>query len=121
MRCFAFGGHQVAGELKPTDGARTRLNRVFAVLSVVLGTACFALGIWARLGKSDWVKSGGPWIVGLWVLAPPIFFWCDWVFFAPDDGAERDRIKHTHDLSRNIWVALTAVLISLFGITWPFD
>jgi hypothetical protein len=56
-------------------------------------------------------------VTAFWALGPPVFFWLDWVMFAgrmEDD--EREIAKHTHDLARNIWLGLLAILIyALFG------
>jgi hypothetical protein len=40
-------------------------------------------------------------------ILPADFFWIDWVCFSNEltDEASRDFAKHTHDLSRNIWIA----------------
>ena len=46
-------------------------------------------------------------LVVVWALAPPVFFWVDWVVFCRGLTAEEKNVaKHTHDLSRNIWLAL---------------
>ena len=56
-------------------------------------------------------------IVGVWVLLPPIWFWVEWVWVSRQiDEKERGRIKHMHDLARNIWIALVAILVGLFDI-----
>src|SRR5262249_51244303 len=103
------------------DGAtlRDNLNTIFAIVSTVLGVASVGYGAWLRRRKDDVTRRRrGPFIVGFWVIAPPIFFWCDWVFLA-HDPATQEGIKVTYDLSRNIWVAFTVVLVALFGIKWP--
>jgi hypothetical protein len=86
-----------------------------AVLSLVCA-AVFQL----RNIQDHWF---GKLVVGVWVLLPPIFFWCDWVFFCTFTGddatAKLDRAKHTHDLSRNIWLGFVIVLGVLFGIKLP--
>lgn len=62
----------------------------------------------------SWV---GPVVVGLWVLLPPIWFWSEWVWFSRSlSHDERERVQHLHDLSRNIWLAVIAVLITLFDL-----
>lgn len=49
--------------------------------------------------------------LAFWIFVPPLFFWIDWVFFCNGLQAdEREIAKHTHDLSRNIWLALVAIL-----------
>jgi hypothetical protein len=76
----------------------------------------------ASLGYAACVGAGAPdlckrWIVGFWVLVPPVYFWCDWQFFCSAIPRTKiDSVKHVHDLARNIWVALVVVLIALFDI-----
>jgi hypothetical protein len=64
----------------------------------------------------------GKFLIGFWGLVPPLFFWVDWVwlcsYLAPNDP-EREVAKHTHDLSRNIWIALVAILAILFAVRFP--
>jgi hypothetical protein len=58
-------------------------------------------------------------VVGFWVLVPPVWFWFEWYYLCRQlPLGERDRIKHLHDLARNIWLALVAVLVVLFGLDW---
>jgi hypothetical protein len=72
-------------------------NGILGALGALAGIACVALG--------------------LWVIVPPIFFWWDWFLFCDGfDENQRDEVKHTHDLSRNIWVALVAVLLVLYNL-----
>lgn len=70
----------------------------------------FTLGPWTH-------DQLGMFLIGFWAVVPPLFFWLDWVLFcsrlAPSDPA-REVAKHTHDLSRNIWLALVGVLAVLF-------
>ncbi len=59
-------------------------------------------------------------LVGFWVLAPPVWFFFEWVCLCkklPPD--ERDRIKHLHDLARNIWLALVIVLAAILNYDYP--
>ena len=56
-------------------------------------------------------------LVFLVLFLPPIFLWWDWVHFCDDlDDRAKDDAKHTHDLARNIWLALTVILIALFDM-----
>ena len=53
-----------------------------------------------------------------WLLIPPVFFWLDWVVFSRNfTPAQREVAQHTHDLSRNVWLALVASLVAIFGLT----
>jgi hypothetical protein len=61
-------------------------------------------------------------IVGFWVLVPPMFFWFDWVVLCPYlhlGDTELEQVAHTHELSRNIWLAVIVLLGATFGLGWP--
>jgi hypothetical protein len=80
------------------------------------------LSVWAALDESSQLgapdhKTLGKFIVAFWAIVPPVFFWWDWVHFCRDmkpDAPERDVAKHTHDLARNIWLGVVAVLTFAF-------
>ncbi|MEM7477968.1 MAG: hypothetical protein AAF483_23525 [Planctomycetota bacterium] len=57
-------------------------------------------------------------IVAIWIIAPPIFWWWDWVRYSGKNPEKdvRDDAKHTQELSRNIWFALAVILIAAFEI-----
>jgi hypothetical protein len=57
-------------------------------------------------------------VIGFWAIVPPLFFWIDWVMFLPGE-ADREVAKHTHDLSRNIWLALVVTLALIFEVKLP--
>jgi hypothetical protein len=82
------------------------------------------------IGLATWIHSAypalprpQPWqtvsyvLVGIWVLCPPIFFWLEWVLWTP--VSEQETTKHTHDLARNIWLALIVILAVILDIKWP--
>jgi hypothetical protein len=69
-------------------------------------------------------------VIGSWALLPPIFFWADWVFYFEHGDTDqaitdalhaalRDIAKHSHDLARNIWLGLLAILYVLFALKLP--
>ena len=62
-------------------------------------------------------------IVGFWVIVPPVFLWLDWILYCLKIGDERfrDDAQHTHNLARNIWLALVLILVSLFDLTGKFS
>jgi hypothetical protein len=102
---------------------RNRLNIGLGGIGAILGI----LSLWAGSdATSKWPFAShetlGSWLVAFWVLVPPLYFWIDWVGFCSYMGADddnRDVAKHTHDLSRNIWLGLIAVLTVLFKISIP--
>lgn len=98
------------------------VRRLYTWLGGLVG---LVFGVWS-LHKAIFADSTfrsythqqlGNYLVGFWVLAPPIFFWIDWVLFCRGmDEKEQEVVIHTHDLSRNIWLALIAILTVLFNI-----
>jgi hypothetical protein len=94
--------------------ARSFYNGLGAVVSVAFAV----LSLLAVYFKDclPWALSAstaGKIIVATWAIAPPVFFWIDWVIFCasmPMDSKEREVAKHTHDLSRNIWLGLLGVV-----------
>jgi hypothetical protein len=45
----------------------------------------------------------------------------EWVYYRDQITAkdDRDELQHTHDLARNVWLALVVVLVVLFNLEWP--
>ena len=95
-------------------------DKVVTALAWVSGIAGFASVVIAVLHRANILTVCNPLkltIIGEWVLMPPIWFWVEWVSVSRQiDEQERERIKHMHDLARNIWVALVAILVGLFDI-----
>jgi hypothetical protein len=94
----------------------TLASIVFAVVSILAALNPHSrVGPW--LDHQAWAKV----IVAVWAVGPPVFFWVDWVHYLKNEAAEADSrkiAKHTHDLARNIWLGLLAVLsLSFFKIT----
>jgi hypothetical protein len=85
------------------------LSMTFAIVSVLAAINPHSK-LWTLLDHQNW----GRLIVAVWTIAPPVFFWIDWVCFLPADAGEREVAKHTHDLARNIWLGLLAVVTYAF-------
>jgi hypothetical protein len=97
---------------------RRRYNYICGALGVLFGvlSLCAAFIASPTMGH-DSREQLGKFVVGFWVLIPPIFFWVDWVKYSRGLSKDQlDKVKHTHDLSRNIWLALVVLLVSLFDI-----
>lgn len=98
--------------------SRNIFNWIFGVASVVVAIWSISLAMDPVSTIFSWDhKKTGYALVALWGLAPPVFFWVDWVWFCR--GLTKDQLdvaKHTHDLSRNIWLALLAFLAILFEV-----
>jgi hypothetical protein len=92
-------------------------------LAMVAFTAVAAIGhfnggSWTPFGAWDvFGKNTGKVLVAIWVLFPPVFLWGDWLLYWPTlDKDAQDAAKHLHDLSRNIWLGLVAVLVATYGL-----
>ncbi|HEY0455338.1 MAG TPA: hypothetical protein VGE41_03125 [Verrucomicrobiae bacterium] len=83
---------------------------------LALVSVCTAL-YWRAQAASKETRTYGYILIGFWVLAPPIWFWVEWVFLTKPHM--ENRVKHTHELARNIWLALIVVLAAILGIKWP--
>jgi hypothetical protein len=62
------------------------------------------------------------WLLGLWVILPPIWFFVEFQFLHPnmaDDLFELSRVKQAQDLGRNIWLAFAVVLAAIVGVKLP--
>jgi hypothetical protein len=60
-------------------------------------------------------------LLGVWVLAPPIWFWYEYYFlysnYAPTSPATKpplEEFKHGQDQSAKIWLALVTLLFGLY-------
>ncbi len=91
--------------------SRDRFNFWGGIAAIGLGVISVGL----LLSKNGMTKETadivGKVVVAVWAVAPPAFFWIDWVYFCnrlPPD--EQEVAKHTHDLARNIWLGLLGVM-----------
>ncbi len=91
----------------------TWVSAGFAVLSIIAA-------IVIRCNYPEAVNTGYI-LVLFWVLAPPVWFFFEWAVLCPNDltPEESSRIKHLHDLGRNIWLALVIVLAAILNYDYP--
>jgi hypothetical protein len=103
------------------EDVRDYLNIISGAVGVVFALAA----LWAGLDESSkWMFASheelGSYLLAIAFVVPPVYFWIDWVwlcsFMAANDG-RRGVAKHTHDLARNIWLGLIAILAVLFKIS----
>lgn len=87
-----------------------------------LGSALAAIGLFAALASLfgtltartslGWDVFRGV-VLGVWILAPPAWIMFEYAYFYPDgafDERTRSHVVHTHDLLRNVWAAVSAML-----------
>ena len=103
--------------------------RVVAVIAVAAAAASLYIALRLRdslTGRSPnsqwWHRPLAYWLIGMWVLVPPIWFFFEFEFLHPlahSDGDEFTRLKHAQDLASKIWVALVVALAAAMNIKWP--
>jgi hypothetical protein len=99
---------------------RSKYNWIVGVFASVLGPVSLYVALKQSIAF-DFCSRGcvGKSLLAVWLLIPPVFFWMDWVVFSRNLTApEREVAQHSHDLSRNIWLALVASLVVIFGLTF---
>jgi hypothetical protein len=70
---------------------------------------------YGMLLRSRWAYA----MVGSWVAIPPLWFLWEYIHFRPPEGIKDERMRHLHDLCRNIGLALVVILVAIVGIPWP--
>jgi hypothetical protein len=96
-----------------TDKAHPGL---FHFVPITLAAASLIYAFWIYPSHKEnrlWVNI----IMAFWSLIPPLYSWLDWRLFGRDMyGDEARYVTHLHDLGRNLWLAMVAVLAYAFGI-----
>lgn len=83
---------------------------VFAIASLLIASGWYKWPL-------KYFRGYETYILAFWVIVPPVWFWVDWVFLCDGLRPEKlDQIKHTHELARNIWLAMVSVLAYQFRI-----
>jgi hypothetical protein len=89
---------------------------VAAILLLILSFSYCALRGWMPINQP--VKQMLEKIlVALWLAVPPVWFWFEWSLCTNKLAApEKEDLKHSHELSRNLWAAIVILLtLCLFG------
>jgi hypothetical protein len=90
--------------------SRDKVVTITAWTSVLLAVASLALAFELRTTWSSYKQPWGYVLLGLWALGPPMWFMAEYSFLPPSEGHQNDRVKHLHDLARNLWLAFAVVL-----------
>ena len=101
---------------------RSQFNLFFTLFSASLAVFSLFIAYKIYFGSNYYIYciegiKLGKVLVAIWVIGPPVFFWFDWVIFCKSlPTSEKEDAKHTHDLGRNIWLALVGILAVAVGI-----
>ena len=79
-----------------------------------------AYSLWSayQIRRTGTCDATGYGILGFWAIAPPVWFLTEYYYWPPDKNDE-ERVRHLHELSRNIWIAMVIVLAQVMGAKWP--
>jgi hypothetical protein len=89
--------------------------KVVEPLTFILVLTSLAFALYIRFCDKSSLNPYGYIVLGLWLLVPPAWFLYEWTLCRTFDESERGRIKHFHELCRNLWLALVIVLAAIMG------
>lgn len=99
---------------------RDEALKIVVPLSGTLAIGSLAFATFVRFCQPALLKPYGYIMLGLWALIPPVWFIYEWTLSRTLGTVEQDRIKHFHDLARNLWLALILALAAIMGAENPF-
>ena len=77
------------------------------------------LGFWEfgeGFQKGDHVKYLQAFVLSVWIVVPPIWFWFEFFYLYKKENPkpDLDEFKHGQDQSSKIWLALVTVLLGMY-------
>lgn len=109
-----LGGALVACDWKTTRTWVGGLATAAIIGSVIYG---FCRGLWVGFDPQKPTKVHQAYVLGLWILLPPIWFWLEYFFLYKDEGTavvKLEAFKHGQEQSAKIWLALVTLLAGLY-------
>src|SRR6266849_3306809 len=85
----------------------------------LLGSLVLAFFGWGEKVESRGIKIGQVFVLVFWTLAPPIWFWFEYIFlfrraFPHANENSLNALKTQQDLSSKIWIATASALLILY-------
>ena len=110
--------HRDAGRPVARGAKAQRVHSIATLVAVFFAMLTFVLVMTLRERVT--------WMVGLWTIAPPVYFFFEYLIMLrrapnePDEElkARREDAKVFYDLARNVWAAFTLILIFLVKKAW---
>ena len=102
--------------------ARHARTTVIKRISIISGASAVVSLILASLLRTVWCFAKSPWgyvLLTIWVIAPPLWFFLEYLWWPPAAGHADERTRHFHDLARNLWLALVVILGVIMEIPFP--
>ncbi len=83
------------------------INIVLAGIGVLFAVICFI-----SADAIEWIKKT---LVAVWILVPPVYFYIEWVFlYEESDEYPLGKFQYSQKLARDVWLAITAILIAIY-------
>lgn len=83
------------------------INIIIAIVGIVFALYC--------LSSTTSEKSTKEALVAIWLLAPPVYFYIEWVFlYKESDKYPLAKFQYSQKLAGNIWLGVSAILIALY-------
>jgi hypothetical protein len=99
---------------------RDQALKTIVPLSIASAIVSLVFAAIVRFCQPAFLNPYGYIMLGLWAVVPPAWFIYEWTISKTLGSAEQDRIKHFHDLARNLWLALVLALAAIMGAENPF-
>ncbi len=108
----------------PTEMTRFICGWLAAALALYTLTVFVCAGLDKEKLLASQTTAG--WLLATWIVLPPMFFWFDYFVLwrvevnnKEPDPLEFEQFKHGQELSRNLWVAMVALLAAFYFKIWP--
>jgi len=114
-------------EIQGRQGRFPMWQRTAGILGTIalLGSLFLAFFGWGQKVECGGVKILQVFVLAFWTLAPPIWFWAEYVFLfrgafpivnqeTQENQRRLDDLKTQQDLSSKIWIAATSALLILY-------
>jgi hypothetical protein len=90
---------------------KLKLHKLMNIILATIGIA-FAIACVGYFRADTFVKGM---LVSIWLLAPPVYFYGEWVFlYKESEEYPFDKFKYSQKLARDIWLAISVILIALY-------
>ncbi len=96
---------------------KSKLHRLSNIILTTMGIA-FAIMCLAYFRACPFIKGM---LVSIWLLAPPIYFYVEWVFlYKESEEYPLAKFQYSQKLARDIWLAVSVILIALYFKDFKF-
>lgn len=106
-----------------TTESRTWRKKLVVIRALVsaaaLGFAWWSAHVALGARPTNGIPPQLSWSLGIvflfWTVGPAVWFWIEYYFLWPKTGTPIEELKYGQELSKSVWVAIAAVLITLYA------